>query len=145
MKNYSLISQEKRNYCLCSVVQAILDKDKKKFSQELIASQLNKDESGFYFNDSKFENFLFNQGYNFNLYSYNETPFNEPSDLLISSRKEHVLIAWDRHVVLMEEFRDPLLKYIDPSDGLIKEKDLGALLFNMALDKSGFFGIVSKR
>ncbi|MFA5953417.1 MAG: cysteine peptidase family C39 domain-containing protein [Candidatus Pacearchaeota archaeon] len=144
MKNYNLIPQEKNNYCLCSVIQAIFDKHGKKISQDQIAPQLNSGENGFYFDDFKFKNFLNAYGFVYSLFKYDTTPFNEPDFLLSENFEKDIFIAWNKHVVLLNDFKDPYIEYINPDKGIVQKKELSSLLFEMSQNKSGFFGVISK-
>ena len=47
MKNYNLIPQEKDNYCVCSVLQAIFDFYGKRLNQKDISERLTSSEKRF--------------------------------------------------------------------------------------------------
>ena len=144
MKNYNLIPQEENNFCGCSVIQAILNKYDIKVSQKEIAQELYPSSQGFYFNDSKFKEFISKKGFNYEFYWYNETPFNEPDFLLSENLEKDILFGWKNHIRLVISFKDPNIEFIDPKNGEKQTKDLKEILKEMRENNDGFFGLIKK-
>jgi ABC-type bacteriocin/lantibiotic exporter with double-glycine peptidase domain len=144
MKNYKLKPQEKENYCVPSVLQAIFKNYNIKLSQEDIAKELTPAKYGFKINDDKFNNFLNKNRFEFKIYSYNETPFNEPDMVLKEINSKEVFIGWNNHVALVSEFNDPFITYIDPKNNFQTIIGLENVLERMQTNSDGFFGIVSR-
>lgn len=141
MKNYEVKIQEEDNLCLCSSLQAILRKYNIYYGQREIARCLTPTEKGYFADDFRIKSFLSNNKFEYIYYPYNETPFNEP-DMLLSEMNEHDgIIGINNHVYILDEFKDPLLKTIDPKDANIVEKNIYSLMREMH-DKFGFFGLL---
>lgn len=138
-----LIPQEKENYCVCSVLQSIFKKYHLNIEQDAIAQNLTPSKKGFYVDDYNFKNFLNKNGFNYDYYFYNEVPFNEPDFLLKEMKKENGFVGFYNHVYLLNDFRDPIVGLIDPSNNLLLEKELTNLLMDMSRG-SGFFGLIKK-
>ena len=141
---YDLKIQEKANYCINSALQAIFKSENLKISQDGIALNLEPSNKGFYLYGAKISHFLRDNGFG-NEYSFeNQTPFNEPDMLLKEIGNGHLFMGWKNHIRLVEDFKDPLVKYIDPKDGKTKLKELIEILSEMKKGKDGFFGLLKK-
>ena len=77
-----LVPQEKDNYCVCSVVQAVLKGKGIDLSQKEIADQLTLGREGFLVQDERMKTFLSAKGLKYEFYWRDETPFNEPYSVL---------------------------------------------------------------
>lgn len=147
MKNYNIIIPEKKNFCVCSCLQAILNFEGKNISQKNISEKLTPSNNGcgFKVNDNKIKRFLFERGFNYEFYWRNETPFNEPELILedIEREKNHGLVGIKDHVFLFYNFKYPELKLIDPNDKKIKTKDYSKLIKEM-YNTEGFFALIKK-
>ncbi|MCL5729975.1 MAG: hypothetical protein M1165_00190 [Candidatus Pacearchaeota archaeon] len=152
MRNYSLTSQERSDYCVCSVVQAIFRVHKINLSQDEIARNLTRSGDGFRVDDGIFSEFMKTNGFEYHHFVYNETPFNEP-DTLLNEMNEHGGIVGIRepgqiyphilrnHVYLLQNFEDPLLMLINPKNNGLVVKDIYTLRREMARMEVGFFGL----
>lgn len=143
MKNYNIIPQEKNNFCICSCLQAIFDKYKIKISQEEIAKNLTPAEKGFKIHDNTFKNFVNARGFYFEFYWHNETPFNEPESLLEEIMKNEGFVGINSHTYLLNNFKYPELKLIDPNDKKIKIKNYDQTIKEM-YNTEGFFALIKK-
>ena len=143
MKNYNLIPQEKDNYCVCSVLQAIFDYHGKKLNQKDISKKLTSSEKGFKINDDQIKIFLIEMGFDYIFYWRNETPLNEPGVVLDDMKKNHGLVGINHHIYLYYDFNYPKLILIDPLDGKIKLKDYNKMIKEMNKTE-GFFGLIKK-
>jgi len=144
MKNYKLIPQEKDNYCVCSVLQAIFDYHGIRISQEDISEKLTSCEKGFKVNDDQIRNLLNELGFDFTFYWRNETPLNEPCLVLDDMILDHGLVGINHHIYLLYDFNYPKLDLIDPIDGKIKAKDYDKMIEEMYKTK-GYFGLIKKQ
>lgn len=142
MKIYDLTPQEKNNFCACSCLQAILRKYRKEIPQQEIARNLIPSEKGFFINDERIKEFLKKQGFDYNYFNYNKTPFNEP-DMVLKENAD-ILIGVNAHTFLLIDFPDPDLKLLDPKNGSVKQSDLYSLMKDMHEKKSGGFGLVKR-
>ncbi len=143
MKDYRLIPQERWDYCLCSVLQAIFDRHGISISQDEIARNLTQKDKGFSAHDDKFRIFLRSNGFQYNFYWYNETPFNEPDTLLGRMGKYDGIIGVNTHVYLLKGFHDPLLTIINPEDNKSIEREIHELLEEMRKNE-GCFGLIRR-
>ncbi len=144
MKNYNIIRQEKNNFCICAVLQAIFYKYHIKISQEEIAENLTPAEKGFKIHDNSFKNFVNAKRFYFEFYWHNETPFNEPDSLLEEMIKNEGFIGINAHTYLLNNFNYPNVKLIDPKNCSIKEYTLSGMYKEMQNDNEGFFGLIKK-
>jgi len=144
MKNYNLKHKKKNNYCVCSVLQAIFNRNNIKISQEEIANKLTPNEKGFYFDDNNFKNFMNKNNFNFEYYEYNKTPFNEPDSLLGDIVNNDGFIEIRNHTFLVFDFKDPTINYIDPLNSNKKEFNYYELIKEMHKINDGFFGLLKK-
>ncbi len=142
--NYNLKIQEKNIYCVPSVLQAIFDRHGLNVSQEEIADELTPSENGFRLDDLKFKNFLEDQGFNYDFFHYNTTPFNEPDILLNELGKKDILFGWNNHARLINGFNDPLVDYLDPKDVGFYVSSLFKIREKMIEGGDGFFGLIGK-
>jgi len=143
MKNYSLVPQERVDYCLCSVLQAILKSHNISTSQRDIADNLTPSDKGFLAHDDRIKAFLRSRGFNYDFYWYNETPFNEPDMILRDMQDNDGIIGIGQHTYLMAGFNDPSIKLIDPGDNAIIKRDIYELLKEMK-SHEGLFGLIKK-
>ncbi len=143
MSTNLLIPQEKENFCVCSVLQGIFKNYNLEMSQEEIAQNLTPSKKGFYVDDFNFKNFLKSKGFDYKYYFYNQAPFNEPDFLLEEMKEENGFLGFYNHVYLLNDFRDPIVRLIDPSNNLLLEKKLTNLLYDMS-QGYGFFGLIKK-
>jgi ABC-type bacteriocin/lantibiotic exporter with double-glycine peptidase domain len=143
MKNYNLIPQEKDNYCVCSVLQAVFDFHGKRLNQKDISKKLTSSEKGFKINDDQIKIFLTEMGFDYIFYWRNETPLNEPWLVLDDMKKDHGLVGINQHIYLFYDFNYPKLNLIDPLDGEIKLKDYNKMIKEM-YKTEGFFGLIRK-
>ncbi len=141
MKSYNLIPQERNNYCICSVLQAIFNNNKINLSQKEIADNLTPSDKGFLPHDDTIKNFLRSRGFEYFFYWYNETPFNEPDELLRDMNKYEGIIGIKSHIYLLKNFNDPILEIINPENNKVFRKDIYETLKEMK-KLEGFFGLV---
>jgi len=142
MKEYRINRQEEWNYCLCSVIQGIFDYYDIYLFQNEIANKLTSSEHGFLVNDDNINNLFYDNGFKYSHFWWNQTPFNEPDSLL--ETEANIFFGWNHHVLLMNEFRDQEIFYLDPKDCNQKSLSYGGILTNMRESKDGFFGLVDK-
>ena len=141
MKNYSLIPQEKDDYCVCSVLQAIFDFHRIELNQRDISKKLTPSEKGLKINDDRIKVFLSEMGFDYKFYWRNETPIDEPWLVLEDMKKYHGLVGINHHMFLFSDFNYPKLNLIDPMDGKIKLKDYDSMIEEMYRTE-GFFGLI---
>jgi len=143
MKSYNLIPQEKDDYCVCSVLQAIFDFHGIEINQRDISNKLTSSEKGLKINDDRIKVFLTEMGFDYISYWRNETPLNEPWLVLDDMKKDHGLVGINHHMYLFSDFNYPKLNLIDPLDGKIKLKDYDSMIQEM-YSTEGFFGLIKK-
>jgi hypothetical protein len=142
MKNYEVKIQEKHDFCVCAVLQAIFNKNGINLSQEDISKNLTPGKDGGYkINDSNITNFLLSKGFKYEHYFWNETPFNEPDSLLQEMNINEGIVSLNKHSYILKNFSDPNLEIIDPKDGEIIKKNICNLLKEMH-EKDGGFGLI---
>jgi len=107
MKNYKIIPQEKDNYCVCSVLQAIFDFHGISISQEAISGKLTSCEKDFKVNDDQIRNLLNDMGFDFTFYWKTETPLNEPCMFLDDMLLDPGLVGINHHIYLLYDFNYP--------------------------------------
>lgn len=145
MKQYNLKPQEDNNLCVCSCFQAVFNNYGISLSQRQIAFKLTPAEKGFLIHDDRVKQFLSSQGFSYEFYRYNETPFNEPDFLLEDNKeKKHIIIGVNSHSYLLVYFKDPVIHILDPEDACVKQDNLSGLLRKMHEKDSGGFGLISK-
>lgn len=144
-KTIDLTVQEKKEFCVCSVLQAIFRKNGVEISQEEIAGNLTPgDERGFKIHDEKIKRFMLKQGFEYTFFYSNETLFNEPDELLKEMCRYGGFIGISTHVYLLKDFKDPVVKLVDPKTGQEVEKDYSKLLREMKEDIDDGFGLVKR-
>lgn len=141
MKNFEVKVQEKGNFCLCSVLQAIFKKYNINLSQTEIANNLVPAVKGFLVNNDEIRNFLKSNGFKYNLYWHDNVPFNEYDSLLKDMNEDEGIIGINSHVYLLKDFNDPYLEMIDPENCHTVKKDISSLLKEMKKTE-GFFGLL---
>ncbi len=144
MKKYNLIPQEKNNFCVCSVLQSIFNKYDISMSQKEISKNLTPTEKGFNIDDKKIKNFLNNNGFLYTPYWKNETPFNEPENVLEDIIKHDGFIGIKDHVYLVNYFNDPDIIITDPADISKIEKNLYSVRKEMEDSGNGYFCLIKK-
>ena len=140
---YALTPQEREDYCLCSILQAILERHGIKVSQSEIAKDLTPSKNGFLVYDERMKDFLELKGFEYLFYWHDETPFNERDTVLEEMRANNGIIGVGKHVYLLEVFEYPVVKMIDPENGQVRVRNLVEMVKEMQ-DSEGFFGVVKK-
>jgi ABC-type bacteriocin/lantibiotic exporter with double-glycine peptidase domain len=144
MKEFQVIPQERYDFCVCSVLQAILKNYNINFSQEEISKNLIPGQNGGYMtNDASIGNFLLSNGFKYEHYFWNATPLHEPDSLLEEMNKNEGFVAINKHVYVLKSFRDPDLEIIDPVNGQVIRKSIYEVLKEMH-EKDGGFGLIKK-
>lgn len=141
MSKYFLKIQERENYCVCSVLQAIFQSEGINFSQDDIAVRLNPTNEGFSISDDKIKLFFRSKGFQYIDFHHNETPFNEPDMLLEEMKENHGVVGINSHAYLLNNFDYPILNLIDPETGEAVERSMSELFGN---GKKIRFGLVKK-
>lgn len=137
------MAQEKENYCLCAILQEIFRDYQINMSQDEIASKLHPTKEGFKAKGKEIKNFLEENKFNYSFYWWNETPFNEPDSLLLEISENEGFIGVNHHIYRVLNFKDPLIKIIDPGNDAIKYFNYCEILKEMS-EKSGGFGLIKK-
>jgi hypothetical protein len=141
MNNIELHVQEKEDFCLCSVLQAIFKKNGIILSQEEISTYLTPGkERGFIADDKKIKEFLCSKGFEYFCFWKDETPFNEPDELLKKMSKYNGIAGIKNHVYLVNNFNSSKVNLINPQDG--KEIEIEYLTLLKEMEGTGFFGLV---
>ena len=143
MKDYNLVPQENINYCLCSVLQAILNFHNISISQRNIVDRLTPSKKGFYADDDKIKEFLLSNGFEYYFYYYNQTPFNEPDIVLRDMNNNHGIIGINSHAYILKYFKDPELELINPKDRSLIKINYYKLISEMK-NSGGFFGLIKR-
>lgn len=146
MKNYDLLPQEKDTYCLCAILQAILERHRILISQGEIADKLTPADEGFLAHDERIRDFLRSNGFAYYFYLHNQTPFNEPDTVLRDMQDNEGIIGMGKyryHSYLLNRFEDPQLEMINPGDNTILRTDIYSLLREME-ESEGFFGLIKR-
>jgi len=136
--------QEKINYCVCSVLQAIFKTNNINVSQDEIAKNLEPTENGFFTDGKIITDYLKQKGFDYIFHHHNQTPYNEPDTLLKEMEIGKAIIGVNDHVYFFIDFEDPFVYVIDPKDNSENKIELSNLRRDMAKHKSGFFGLVKK-
>jgi hypothetical protein len=141
MNSIELYAQEKKDFCLCSVLQAVFRKYGIVFSQQYISECLTPGkERGFVVDDKRIKEFMRKNGFEYSCFGAHETPFNEPETLLAEMCNENGIIGIKHHAYLVKKFERDTLTAINPEDKSEIEKEYPALLKEM--EKTGFFGLI---
>jgi ABC-type bacteriocin/lantibiotic exporter with double-glycine peptidase domain len=144
MKEFQVTPQEKYDFCVCSVLQSILRNYNINLSQNEIANNLTPGKNGGYMvDDASIGNFLFSNGFKYEHYFWNETPFHEPDSLLQEMNKHEGSVSIGKHWYLLKSFKDPDLEIIDPVNGKLIRKSIYEVLNEMH-EKDGGFGLIRK-
>lgn len=144
MKEFQVTLQEKYDFCVCSVLQAVLRRYNLNFSQEEISKNLTPGQNGGYMvDDASIGNFLLSNGFEYKHYFWNTTPNHEPDSLLADMDRNEGIVGINKHFYILKNFKDPDLEIIDPDNGKIIKKDIFALLKEMK-EKGGNFGLIKK-
>ena len=85
-----------------------------------------------------------NRGFIYSLFSIYETPFNEPDELLKEMCLHDGIVGIDDHVYLVKDFKDSVVKLVDPKTGQEVEKDYYKLLREMEKDIDNGFGLIKR-
>jgi hypothetical protein len=140
MKTIDLSMQEKENFCLCSVIQAMFKRHGVEISQEEIAKNLIKAGDRFIPTGLQIRQFMSKHGFSYSAFFSYETPFNEPDELLKEMSANEGVVGFGHHAYLLKSFDHDIVKLIDPKDGKEVSKSYLSLLKDMRQD--GFFGLV---
>ncbi|MCP6727634.1 MAG: hypothetical protein KJI69_06510 [Patescibacteria group bacterium] len=141
MSSIELEIQKEWNFCFCSALQTIFKKHDIKISQEDIANNLTPSTNGFLVDDFKIREFMKRNGFSYDFYWNNETPFNEP-DILLNEMNEHNgILGIKNHVYLLKYFKDPKIEMINPESGKVIQTDIYQTLREME-NTYGFFGLI---
>lgn len=131
----------KNNFCLCSVLQTIFKKYGLKISQEEIAKNLTTSENGFLADDPQIKKFMQINGFDYDFYWHNETPFNEPDMLLRDMDENNGILGINHHIYLLRDFQDPKIKMVEPENRRTIETDIYHVRREME-NAGGFFGLI---
>lgn len=134
---------DRNNYCVCSVLQAVFARYGMAVSQDEVSANLTRLSDGHDVNDDKIKSYLESKGFHYSLYWHNTTPFNEPDWLLRDIAKNDGFIGLEKHVYRVLSFSHPILEVDDPKDGSKKEFDFYDLLYHMEKEE-GCFGLIKK-
>ena len=94
-------------------------------------------------NDASIGNFLLSNGFGYEHYFWNETPFHEPDDLLNEMNRNEGIVGINKHFYILKSFKDPDLEIIDPVNGKLIRKSIYEVLNEMH-EKDGGFGLIKK-
>lgn len=139
------MSQEKNNYCLCSVLSDIFSRYGFGFTKEFIGDYLTPTLKGFRADDDKIKNFLNLNGLEYNFYWWNQTPLNEPDLLLREIAKNEGFVGIGDHAYRIISFKDPEIIIMNP-DNVIKspeKMDYYSLMKKLKKNDGGF-GLIKK-
>ena len=143
MRHYELKPQEKDTYCLCSALQAVLDRHGVAISQDEIARHLTPSSNGFKAHDKRIKRFMGSRGFSYEFYWHDEAPFNERDTLLQEINEKDGIIGINSHVFLFADFHYPDVKLIVPLHGIVIERDFFGLTREMARNE-GFYGLIRR-
>lgn len=147
---YNLSQQEQRSWCLPACLQAVLRRYDMFEEQREIAKELETDETGT--RVERIGEFLWNRGFSFEDYNYNQVQFNEPELLLgeAEMRGHDVLVDIPirgenlKHFLLLQEVKRNNIVLLDP-DGLgTLEVNLRRIYGEMFQREMGGFGVIQK-
>src|SRR3989344_8350371 len=120
IKDYVLTPQEREDYCVCSVLQAIFRRHGINISQREIADKLTPDKHGFHPNDKNMRTLIESNGFSYVFYWRNEVPFNE-SEMALWEMESHAgFIGIKTHVYLFKDYKPPQVKVINPENGSVE-------------------------
>ena len=138
---YNLIPQKRENYCVCACFQAMMRRREIKLTQEQIAAELTPTETGFSMSDQRAINLFQARELELKTYTYKTTPFHEP-DLLIANSRDAVIGIRD-HALLVIDFNDPLILFLDPKDAREANYNIHSLIKEMDETKKGEFAVLN--
>lgn len=150
MREYNLISPERKNYCVCSVLQAIMDKNGIKMSQDEITDILapGKKKSrikGFSLNDKNLISLLNEKGFDYKVYFRNQVCLNEIDFVLEEMKDMEGIICMNQHAYLFGGYTGFEIFLIEPCRKEVKRYN------TVSLDKEmrgkgimGSFGLIKK-
>ena len=95
--------------------------------------------------DKKIISFLNNKGFSYTPYWKNETPFNEPENVLEEIIKYDGFIGIKDHVYLVNDFDDPKITITDPADVSKIEKNLYSVRKEMEESGNGYFCLLKNK
>lgn len=108
------MTQEKDNYCLCAILSDIFLDYNITTPQKEIAKNLTPTQKGFRADDNKIKDLLRKNGFDYNFYWWNQTPFHEPDSLLNEISNNQGFICIEDHAYRVLEFEDSMIILIDP-------------------------------
>jgi len=138
------MKQEKNNYCLCAVIQEVFKKYNINISQDEIAKELTPSKKGFEANDEKIKQFMDKNGFNYQFYWNNTTPFNEPDTLIDEISQKGGFMGLDNHTYLLVKMDYDKIKAIDPKDNSMREFNYYSMMKEMSRKNDGCFGLIKK-
>jgi len=155
MKTIDLSVPEKIDFCVCSVLQAILKANGEEISQGEIARNLTPgNEMGFQIHDEKIKNFLLGKGFRYDVFWCEDSSFFEPERLLFEMRDNYGIVGIEfidlkdgkkyNHVYLLRDFNDPMIKMADPNTGIEREIEVNYRGLLRVSGHSDFFGLVKR-
>ena len=131
----------RKDYCVCSVLQAVFRRYNIYLSQENIAGNLTPDENGFRIDDSKIRGFFDSKGFDYAWRWHDRVSLNELYPFLEDMDRNSGIVGINTHLYLLGGSRDPMLELIDPLDEKVRREELFTLLRIMSKTK-GFFGLI---
>lgn len=150
VQEYNLISPERKNYCVCSVLQAILDKNGINMTQDEITDILapGKKKSkikGFKLDDENLVDFMKANGFNYKTYWRNQVLLNDIEFVLEEMKDREGIICMDRHAYLFADYNGFNVILIEPCKKEVKTYTTNSLDREMRNSKSmGSFGLIKK-
>ena len=144
MKRSLLASQERDDYCVCSVLQAILKGYGIDISQDEIASNLTpgENENGFLVYDERMRDFVEGKGLSYEFCWYNQTPLNDPDSVLLDMRDHSGFVGIGSHLYLFQNYRRSQVELRNPKDNEIVVYDINDMVREMSSLERGSFGLI---
>ncbi len=143
MKEYKLVPQETQNFGLCSVLQAILEKNGMQVSQSEIGFRLTRAKYGFLVDDNKVKTFLEEKGFKYDFFWHDKLPY-EVDMVLEDMQKHEGVIGIDKQVYLVTAFHDPDVEMLDPGNNTKIRKSMYDIMGEM-VSKEGFFAVIERK
>lgn len=128
---------------MCSVISDIFSNYNIIKSQDEIAKNLTPTKYGFRADDNKIKDFMKSEGFNYEFYWWNETPFNEPYSLIKEIEINDGFIGIGNHVLRVLEYEDPMIVVLDPANEYPEDFSYSHLM-NQLTKSDGGFGLVRK-
>lgn len=120
MKEYNITPPKYKNYCLVSVIQAILRKEDIYLNQKEISKKLKPiDNMGFKIQGEEINSFFKQNGFKYEYYWIREVPFNEPDFFLQDMYSHHGIVGINKHAQILSYIDNSNVIIIDPNN---KEK-----------------------